>query len=809
MTVVVKDNGLRKLEFDPQRLINKLDSFKEGLDVHPDTFEAYKKGVIKQIQGRQEIDFRDINDVVIQNAIDRIMDFKDGEMMDFDKLGNTQFEFVAARALLNSLYKRASKNRSYDVDSKYGDYFGLLSSLGEQGLIEPEIFVKYTKEEIQELGKYIKPERDLLLTYAGLYNMSERYLIRAKDKGRSVFELPQERYMTIAISLLREETQDRLQHVKELYDVLSKQEVTMATPTFANAGRPDAQFSSCFILTTEDSLQGIYDDNTDAARLSKAGGGIGIYVGKIRAAGSDIRGNVGAAGGIVGWLKQLNNTAVSVDQLGVRSGAIAAYLDVWHYDIEDFLELRLNTGDLSKRAHELFLGASIPDLFMQQVEKRGDWYLFDPHEVKKVLGFSLEDFYDKEKWDGKSPLDPDRHAFSYHYFKAVDNNDLHLKKRLPAIEIMKKIMRSQLETGLPYMFYRDTANRDNPNNHAGMVYCSNLCSEIVQNQSPTIMTKETINELGEIIVHKQSGDFVTCNLSSIVLNNVLKDFTLSVEGPQTSDDVKAFEKLRQVLRTQVRATDAVITVNNLPVLQAQYTNNRYRAIGIGEQGIAAVLAKQGIHFDSVEATKLIARLEERIMLNIIEASADLAQEKGSYPLFEGSQWNTGEWLNHRGICQDDIEDAYRAEVYSKAKKGMRNGYLRAVAPTGSTSLLAGSTAAADTVYDTIFFDGKKDSRTPVIAPELSLETWFYYKPTMLMEFEGERDLGHMWAILHNAERQKWVDQSTSFNLYILDDIKVKNLLRLHMEVWSRGIKSSYYTRSHDASRVDDCVACSA
>ena len=203
------------------------------------------------------------------------------------------------------------------------------------------------------------------------------------------------------------------------------------------------------------------------------------------------------------------------------------------------------------------------------------------------------------------------------------------------------------------------------------------------------MTKETINELGEIIVHKQSGDFVTCNLSSIVLNNVLKDFTLSVEGPQTSDDVKAFEKLRQVLRIQVRATDAVITVNNLPVLQAQYTNNRYRAIGIGEQGIAAVLAKQGIHFDSVEATKLIARLEERIMLNIIEASADLAQEKGSYPLFEGSQWNTGEWLNHRGVCQDDIEDAYRAEVYSKAKKGMRNGYLRAVAPTGSTSLLAG------------------------------------------------------------------------------------------------------------------------
>lgn len=799
MTLVIKDKGLRQLEFDPKRLQDKLLTYTKGLRVHPETVDKYIKSVVNQISAQEKVDFRDINNAAILNAVDFIMSFNTGDGVDFEKLGNTDFEYVAARVLLNSLYKRASKNRSYDAADKYGDYYGLLVSLGEDGLIEPQIFVDYSKEELRELGDYIKPERDLLLTYAGVYNMSERYLIKAKDK--SIYELPQERYMTIALTILRtEDKENRLQYVKDLYDILSQQQATMATPTFANAGRPNAQFSSCFILTTDDSLQGIYDDNTDAARLSKAGGGIGIYVGKIRAAGSDIRGNMGAAGGIIGWLKQLNNTAVSVDQLGVRNGAIAAYLDVWHYDIEDFLELRLNTGDLNKRAHDLFLGACIPDLFMRQVEKRGDWYLFDPHEVKTKLGFSLEDFYDKEIWDGKEEINKDLHAFTYHYYKAIDSNDLQLKKRVAAIDIMKKIMRSQLEVGMPYMFYRDTANRDNPNKHKGMIYCSNLCSEISQNQSPTVVVKEEINDLGEILVHKQSGDFVTCNLSSLVINN-------AVDPAIFDGDKEAYNKLRKIIATQVRATDSVITVNNLPVLQAQYTNKRYRAIGIGEQGIAALLAKMNIPFDSHEATEVIAELEELIMMAIIETSSELGKEKGNYPLFEGSEWQTGEWLERR-IKGSKYEKEWRV-IQEKAKLNMRNGYLRAVAPTGSTSLLAGSTAAADTVYDTIFFDGKKDSRTPVVAPGLSPETWFFYKPTMLMEFEGERDLGQMWAILHNERRQKWVDQATSFNLYILDDIKARNLLRLHTEVWSRGIKTSYYTRSHDASKVDTCVACSA
>lgn len=475
MTIVVKDKGLRRLDFDEKRLVNKIKGYANGLNIHADTLAEYIKTVVVQISSRSEISFIEINEAITQNAVDFITDFKnEDDSMNFDKLGNTDFQYIAARALQNSLYKRAAKNRSYDASEKYGSYFGLLSTLGEKGLIEPQIFVEYTKEDLDELESYIKPERDLLLTYAGIYNMSKRYLITDFDK--SVFELPQERYMTMAISLMINEKPDlRIKYVKELYDILSKQEVTMATPIYKNAGRPDAQLSSCFIGTMDDDLGNIFETYSDFAQISKQGGGIGVDVSYLRGEGGSIRGVPGVSHGITGWLKILNNICTSVDQLGSRNGAIAAYLDTFHTGINDFLELRLNTGDQTKRAHELFTGINIPDLFMQQVEKRGDWYLFDPHETKTVLGYYLKDFYDEIKWDGKTQPSKENNAFTYHYFEAVDSNELKLKKRIPAIDLMKKIMKAQIETGMPYMFYRDTVNRENPNKHKGMIQSSNLC----------------------------------------------------------------------------------------------------------------------------------------------------------------------------------------------------------------------------------------------------------------------------------------------------------------------------------------------
>lgn len=803
MTLVIKDNGNRILEFDRERLLKSLEEKFEGLNISDDFKQEYINKTIRQVSSREEIDFRDINKIAINNALELVMELKDErDEFDINLLSNTQFQMVAKRVLMNSLYKRASKNRSYDKKNKYGEFFGLVSSLAEKGLVHTNLLRDYSVEELHEAGSFIKADRDNLLTYASLYHMSERYLIRERDESRSVYELPQERFLMIALAVSRKEDKSkRMSVVRELYDTLSTLKVTMATPTFSNAGKPDGQFSSCFVLTTQDSLRSIYDDNTDIATLSKFGGGIGVYMGKLRSKGSDIRGHKGVSSGIIGWLKQLDNTSVSVDQLGQRKGAIAAYLDIWHADILPFLELRLNTGDLSERAHNLFTGVTIPDEFMRQVEKRGDWYLFDPYKIEKVMGFRLEDFYDKQKLEKGETPDKDRHAWTYHYYKCVDNNNLP-KKRIPAIKIMTKIMQVQLETGIPFMFYRDTVNRDNPNSHKGMIYSSNLCTEIGQNQSPTEVFSESLaDENGDVVIitKKKPGDFVTCNLSSLVLNNILEDPLES--GDLTEADQR---RLKETIDVAVRATDNVIEVNNLPVPAAELTNMRYRAIGLGEQGIAALLAKLRIPFDSHEATDYVAILEERIMLYTLEASADLGKEKGSYDYFEGSGWETGSWLSKKNKTVAEWE-----EVTEKTKSHMRNGYLRAPAPTGSTSLLAGSTASVEAAFDIVYQDGKKDSLIPVVVPELSMATYYFYRPSIRMRYEGEKDLAHMWAIFQNEKRQEWIDQSVSSNIYVSTDVAAVNFLKLHMEHWIRGIKTSYYVRPHDASREDACLGCSS
>lgn len=529
------------------------------------------------------------------------------------------------------------------------------------------------------------------------------------------------------------------------------------------------------------------------------------YLGKIRAEGSEIRGNKGVAGGTLGWIKQLDNTAVSVDQLGVRKGAIAVYQDVWHADILSHLELKLNTGDLSRRAHNLFIGSTVPDEFMRQVRNRGDWFLFDPYEIEKVMGFRLEDFYDEKKLEDKEEPNSKDHAFTYHYYKCVDNPNLLSKKRIKAIEVMKKIMKLGLEAGTSYMFYRDTVNRENPNKHTGMIYSSNLCTEISQNQSPGVVVQETIDwENNQVIITKDIGDFVTCNLSSTVLNNVFKDWDDFYDEEQRAE---AMAELEYVMKVQVEATDAVISVNNIPVPQAEVTNQKYRAIGIGQQGIAAVLAQMNILYDSHEATEVVDFVEEAKMAFTITASALLAQEKGSYKVFEGSEWNTGAWIDRRTEKKNKHIDWNLVKDLSM--KGMRNGYLSATAPTAATAVLSSSTAAGDTIFDVVFFDGKKDAKIPVVAPNLDMNTWFFYRPTILMEFEGNKDLGQMWAIFHNEVRQKWVDQAISFNYYVDKKIKAPALLRLYMETWDRGIKSSYYIRPHDSKQEEGCLACSA
>lgn len=787
MTIVLKDKGTRKLEFEPNRLLLFIEKGFKNIQVHEQTKQRYIDKVIRQISSKQEIDAKDIRKILIQNALVLTNDIKDenGNVTP-EYLKNIGWNAFARYVLQQEQYKRASKNRSYDSNKKYGDFYGLVKTLTEKKLYTPDILRKYTRDELVEAGTFIVAERDELLDFAGLYSLTSRYTV--KDFDKSVYELPQERFLIAALHIMMDEKpSERLKFISELYWAISNLYLTLATPTLTNAGRATGGLSSCFVLTTADQLRGIYDDNTDIATFSKYGAGIGIYFGKIRSAGSDIRGYIGAAGGTLGWIKQLDNTAVSVDQLGQRKGAIAIYEDVWQKDILDFIDLRLNTGDKDKRAYNVFTGICIPDEYMRQLKKRGDWYLFDPHEIVTKMGFALEDFYDKKVLGENEKPNPTDHAWTYHYYLCVDNDELS-KKRIPAMDVQKKIMKAQLETGIPYMFYRDTANRDNPNPHAGMIYCSNLCSEIAQNQSPSTVDSEVIDwETGKVIITKDIGDLVTCNLSSLVLNNIERD-----------------DVLDRVIPIQMRALDNVITLGKVPVPQALYTNFKYRAVGSGEQGIAALLASKRIMWDSEAAVEYISKLEERIMMLSIKASAKLGEEKGSYEVYEGSKWQTGEWFKERELTLEGWE-----EVKELAMKFMRNGYLRAIAPTGGTSVIAGSTPGIDPTFDIIYFERKKDFQLPIVVPNLSKKTWFYYKPTMKMKYEDEKELAHMWAIRHNEVRQTWVDQAISHNFYIPQGIKAKHILRLHLENWERGVKTSYYTRSWNKKHEDSCMACSS
>src|SRR5690625_261666 len=677
-------------------------------------------------------------EVLIKNALENIDE------------ANPTWTFLASRLYLKELYLNASKNRGYAETDHYGDLYNLLELLTEKGVYASNILDKYSKEEIDQLGKNIDFKRDNLFDYLGIYTLATRYL--ATDHSKNTYELPQERWMIIAMFLMQDEDKSkRITLVEEAYWALSNLYMTVATPTLNNAGKTYGQLSSCFIDTVDDSLQSIYDSNSDIAQLSKNGGGIGVYMGKVRSRGSSIKGFKGMSSGITPWVKQLNNTAVSVDQLGTRKGAIAIYLDVWHMDIEPFLDLKLNNGDDRMRAHDIFTGITLPDYFMEQVENRGDWYLFDPHEVRQVMGYSLEDFYDEEKGSG---------SWREKYLECV-NSDLLTKKKVSAIDIMKRVMVSQLETGTPFMFYRDEVNRQNANSHEGIIYCSNLCTEITQNQSPSEFLEEYIENENTIVKKYKSGDYVVCNLSSINL------------GKAVPADV-----LERLISVQVRMLDNVIDLNTLPIKQAMITNQKFRAVGMGTFGWHHLLALEGIGWETDQAVDYADELYETISYLTIKASNELAKEKGAYPLFEGSDWQTGEYFNKRGYLdgaytEPDDRVVKWAELKNEvAKTGVRNGYLMAIAPNSSTAMIAGSTASIDPIFKPFYNEEKKDFKIPKTAPDLDHKTYDVYRRSAYI-------LDQFWSIKQNAARQKHIDQAISFNFYVPNTIRASVLLDLN------------------------------
>lgn len=676
------------------------------------------------------------------------------------------WEYISARIYLVQfeLVRKKELNRN-DIKS----FYDKVLYLTKEQLYGSYILEHYSREEIDLYESYIDEARDRLFTYSGLELVLNRYVIRSREN--IPIETPQEMFLGIAMHLAMLETEDRSGWVKRFYDMLSTLKVTMATPTLSNARKPYHQLSSCFIDTVPDSLDGIYRSIDSFAKISKFGGGMGLYFGKVRAAGSAIRGFKGAAGGVIRWIKLANDTAVAVDQLGMRQGAVAVYLDAWHKDLPEFLMLRTNNGDDRMKAHDVFPAVCYPDLFWRLAKDdiESDWYLMCPHEILSVKGWALEDCWG-DLWEER-------------YFQCVEDSRIH-KRVVPIKDMIRLILKSAVETGTPFTFNRDAVNEANPNSHKGIIYCSNLCTEIAQNMSAVEQVEQnTATVDGETVVVSvtKPGDFVVCNLASLSLGNI---------------DVNRKEEITQLVCSAVRALDNVIDLNYFPVPYAKISNGRYRPIGLGVSGYHHMLANNRIAWESDEHLTFADKVFETINYAAIEASCDLAREKGTYSFFEGSDWQTGAYFKKRGYETQE----WKALSQKVSEYGMRNAWLIAVAPTSSTSMIAGTTAGLDPIMNRYYLEEKKNGLVPRVAPGLSPDTFWLYKNAHYID--------QKWSVKAAGVRQRHIDQAQSMNLYITNDYTLRQVLGLYILAWESGVKTIYYIRSKSLE-VDECDACSS
>lgn len=785
-------------------LITKRNGQKEPLDITK--IQAYTSAAVKGLsnvsQSELEVDaqlqFRDgmpsaeIQQTLIKTAVDKI---------DVDR---PNWTFVAARLFLYDLYHRINGFNGY------GGLEAYLLRGEETGKIIKGLKDMY---DLSYLESHIDESRDMLFNYLGVKTLYDRYLL--KDGDGKPIELPQHMFMAIAMFLAQRE-ENRNEWAVKFYDMISKFEVMLATPTLSNARTPRHQLSSCYIGSTPDNIEGIFDGYKEMALLSKFGGGIGWDWTKVRSMGSFIDNHKGAAGGAIPFLKITNDVAIAVDQLGTRKGAIAVYMEPWHMDIYDFLDLKKNSGEERRRAHDLFPALWINDLFMERVEKNETWSLFDPLDVPELT----ECYGDEFK----------------HYYVDYESNPSIRKVEISAKELWKKILTSYFESGSPFLTFKDTANRNNPNDHSGIIRSSNLCTEIFQNTSPnkylirvelederiitfeeydTVVTDEGIKKIAKKLTaldtldgsrifmvdkKKIDGETAVCNLASVNLSRI-----------HTKEDIE------RIVPIAVRALDNVIDLNFYPFGKVKRTNLKSRAIGLGVMGEAQMLAEKQIYWGSQEHFNTIDEIMEMISYNAIDASSNIAIEKGSYPNYDGSMWNSGIFPSY--FASDDVKNLTTRQEYvydwgELSKKviaqGMRNGHLMAIAPTSSISILTGTTQTIEPVYKRKWFEENLSGLIPVVVPNLSPDTWEYYTPAYEMD---QRNLVRAAAI-----RQKWIDQGQSLNIFItLDKASGKYLNDIYMEAWKLGVKSTYYLRSESpkteaeeqpvADRTVECHSC--
>ncbi len=763
---VVKRSGKRE-RLDINKIRIALEFAFKGLNVDPLELETDAR-----IQFRDGITTEEIQAVLIRTAAEKVSP----EAPDW--------QYAAARLLLYDLYKKVAHIRGYEVKDELSKEYKTYNTEGfpafvrkyvEEGIYGSYLIENYSERDLALLGSYIKPERDLYFNYTGIKILADRYL--ARDSEGRVVELPQEMYMLVAMTLaVPEKPEERVRWAMEFYDLLSEHLVTVATPTLMNARRPLPQLSSCFVLTIDDDLYDIFDNVQKAAQISKHAGGLGIYLGKLRATGAPIRKFKGASSGVIPVVKILNDVMTYVDQLGMRKGSASLTLDIWHKDILDFLEVKTNAGDERKKAHDIHPAVAVPDLFMKRVRDKDVWTLMDPYYTKNVRdGRNLEDLWGDE--------------FEEEYLRLERELPPDAKKVVSAFELWKRLLTVAFETGEPYIFFRDAANRLNPNKHAGMVYSSNLCMEIVQNMSATRHLSRSLDpETGEITLRKKAGDVVVCNLGSVNLGKVHTE-----------------EAIGEVLPKLVRLLDNVIEMNYYAIPEAEFTNRRYRSIGIGVSNYHYCLVKNGIRWESEEHLRFADRLFELIAFYAVKGSADLAKERGRYTLFEGSDWSRGIFFGRK---IEEIEENSRengnnlpwGDLAQEVRNyGLRNAYLLALMPTGSTSLILGATPSVDPIFAKYYKEENMSGILPQVPPEIDRFYW-HYKSAYQIDQE--------WIVRAAAVRQKWVDQSQSLNLFIDPErIDGPTLSRIYQLAWELGLKSVYYLRSRSVLEIEECDSC--
>lgn len=720
-------------------------------------FEELEDSLRKYIV--EDMKTSDIVKMMIKSAIDLI------------SVENVSWQLIAGRLAMIDLYKKASKTRDIKIKDFYKpkSYKALFDEYINAGLYYKDFYKYYTEEDILEAGRRIRQATDMTYVYTTVLMFKKRYL---QNPNGIVKELPQEMYMSAALFLaIPEPKETRLETAFKIYEYCSEGKISLPTPTLLNARTNYHQLSSCFKLNVDDDLRAIYHNVENMAQISKFGGGIGVYLGNIRCKGGSIRGVKGVSGWVNPWIKVINDTAIAVNQLGARAGAISVTLDVWHRDIYDFLDLQTETGDIRRKAFDVFPAISVPDLFMKRVQENGDWTLFDPKEVKEVTGKKLQDHFGEE--------------FEKFFIECENNPKLGMKETVNAKELFKKFLKTTVETGMPYVFFRDTVNKLNPNKHAGNVYSTQLCVEICQNTSPAKYIEEVIDEDGNIAIRYEPGDTVVCNLASI---NVAK--------------VNTPKDIEEVTPIAMRLLDNVIDLNFYPIKESEITSKKYRSVGLGFLGLAEYLAVNHLAYDTEEARAKVDEIFEKFAYETLKTSNQLAEEREPYKLFAGSDWE--KWIfmgkDANWFKENSQMSAEWIALIERVKKtGMRFAYHLAPAPNTSTALVVGTTASVLPIYKKYFIETNSVAPSVNVAPNLSSDNFWYYKEYVNLNMN---DVIDMVSVIY-----KWIDQSISFE-WIINPQRVspQELYNYYIKSWQQGIKTVYYVRSMSLE-VEKCESC--